>query len=461
MLQDLNAIQASLSSGELSLENLVQSYIDNIHQFAHLNAMVNVFEEYAFDRVKILEKKKNDGEKLGKLFGAVITIKDNIVMAGMPATAGSNILKGYKSPFSSTAVTRLLEEDAIIIGTTNCDQFGMGSTSKNSAYGSVKNGKDENLIAGGSSGGAAVSVQMNMCLIALGSDTGGSVRQPASLCDIIGFKPSYGAVSRWGLIAYGSSFDVIGLFSHNIANIAACFDVIKGKDEYDSTMIDISIEPKNVKKIAIVSEMFDPNNPFTEQVKNAAFDVFGKEHFSEVNFDFMKYLIPCYYILTTAEASSNLSRFDGVRYGHRAENAENLQDLYTRSRTEGFGEEVKKRIMLGTFVLSEGYFDAYYTKAQKVRRMIVDQVNQILEDHDSIIMPVTPAGAWRHDEKVEDPIQIYLSDVFTVLANITGMPAISIPVDFQGEKINLQVMTKKGSDISLIQSIQKLFDLKN
>jgi aspartyl-tRNA(Asn)/glutamyl-tRNA(Gln) amidotransferase subunit A len=373
-------------------------------------------------------------------------------MEGMPVSAASLILKGYKTPYSSTAVERLLAEDAIIIGSTNCDEFGMGSASTNSAYGPVKNGNDASLIAGGSSGGAAVSVQTDCCLLALGSDTGGSVRQPASLCDIIGFKPSYGVVSRHGLLAYGSSFDQIGIMAKDIDTIKSCLEVISGPDEYDGTMLEKTFSTNHKKgKYAYVPEMFDPNNPFTQKIKAAAFEKYGSENFEPVGFDFMKYLIPCYYILTTAEASSNLSRYDGVRYGHRATDINNLDELYKKSRTEGFGSEVKKRIMLGTFVLSEGYFDAYYTKAQKIRRLITDQVSTILEKYDAILMPVTPSGAWPLDKKIEDPLEIYLSDVYTVLANITGLPAISIPISYKGETVNFQLMGRKSGDLELME----------
>lgn len=447
----LTNIQHHLREGSLTLSELVQQYLVNIENAKALNAFVHVFEEDALQRAKVIDEKIKTGAALGKLFGAVISIKDNICMKGMPVSAASAILKGYTSPYSATAVQRLLDEDAIIIGSTNCDEFGMGSTSSNSCYGPVKNGIDPSFIAGGSSGGAAVSVQMDCCLMALGSDTGGSVRQPASLCNVIGMKPSYGTISRYGLIAYGSSFDQIGIISKDIDNISSCLQVMEGPDDFDATIMREKPSIATSGKYAIIPAMFDPSNPFTEQIKNTAYDIIGKDNIVEVSFDYMSYLIPCYYILTTAEASSNLSRYDGVRYGHRAEGIENLNELYTKSRTEGFGPEVKKRIMLGTFVLSEGYFDAYYTKAQKLRRLITDQVNAILEKYDAIVMPVTPSGAWPLDKKIEDPLEIYLSDVYTVLANITGLPAISLPINQDGSVVNLQIMGKKGGDTELIK----------
>ncbi len=454
MTHSLSEIQSLLEQGQLSVTTLVDQYLQKAEDIKHLNAFVHLFADDAENRALALDHKIKNGESLGKLYGAVISIKDNICMEGMPVSAASSILKGYTSPYSATVVERLLAEDAIIIGSTNCDEFGMGSASINSCYGPVKNGTDSTLIAGGSSGGAAVSVQMDCCLMALGSDTGGSIRQPASLCNIIGFKPSYGAVSRYGLLAYGSSFDQIGVFAKNAENIKTCLEVIAGPDEYDSTMMDSPFKSKKLTgKYAIVSEMFDENNPFTQKIKAAAYEKYGEDNITLVSFDYMKYLIPIYYILTTAEASSNLSRYDGVRYGHRAKDISNLDDLYTKSRTEGFGPEVKKRIMLGTFVLSEGYFDAYYTKAQKLRRLIADQVNFILENHDAIIMPVTPSGAWSLDKKIEDPLEIYLSDVYTVLANITGLPAISLPINYNGEVINYQLLGGKSMDMELIGNL--------
>ncbi len=457
MYPSLSSIQQNLKGGSLTVISIVQHYLQNIENAKHLNAFVHVFKEDAVQRANLLDDKIKNGAPMGKLFGAIVSIKDNICIEGMPVSAASAILKGYTSPYSATAVQRLLSEDAIIIGSTNCDEFGMGSTSTNSCYGPVKNGIDDRLIAGGSSGGAAVSVQMDCCLLALGSDTGGSIRQPASLTNILGMKPSYGMVSRYGLIAYGSSFDQIGIMGKNVGDIKACFEAISGLDAFDSTMIESNTTAKEkTGKFAIIPEMFDPNNAFTEKIKETAIELFGKDNVIEVEFDYMKYLIPCYYILTTAEASSNLSRYDGVRYGHRAEDVSNLNELYTKSRTEGFGEEVKKRIMLGTFVLSEGYFDAYYTKAQKIRRLITLQIESILEKYDAIVMPVTPSGAWSINKKIEDPLEIYLSDVYTVLANITGLPAISFPLKKEGTTVNMQLMGKKGCDKDLLLIIDTI-----
>lgn len=454
----LAEIQAAVLRKEITVEQIVQYYLNNISKHKNLNAFVNVFGD-AIDKAKVLDDKIKSGQPLGKLFGAIVSIKDNICIKGKPVSAASKILSDYISPYSATVVERIENEDAIIIGTTNCDEFGMGSASTNSAYGPVRNGFDENLIAGGSSGGAAVSVQMDCCLLALGSDTGGSIRQPASLCNVIGMKPTYGSVSRYGLIAYASSFDQIGVLSKDIQVIQTTLEIISGVDSFDSTMSNKEINANNYEdeiNIAVIPEMFDNTNDYTNKCKEAIKSSFSFATINDAKFDYMKYLVSCYYILTTAEASSNLSRYDGVRYGHRSQDSATLNEMYVNSRTEGFGEEVKKRIMLGTFVLSEGYFDAYYQKAQKIRRLITEQIEEILTTNHAIAMPVTPTPAWAIDKKIKDPIEIYLSDIYTVLANITGLPSISIPVSHQGEIINFQLLGRRGEDFMLLEMLKNL-----
>ena len=453
-----------VKEGKKTFEGQVRHHLDQIEIKKNLNAFVNVFAEEAIEKAKELDLRMQRGETLGKLAGVVVSIKDNICYKGHIASAGSKILEGYKTPFSATAVERLLAQDAIIIGTTNCDQFGMGSMSTNSHYGPVRNGLNAELIAGGSSGGAAVSVQMDMCMVALGSDTGGSVRQPAAFTGQIGFKPSYGAVSRYGLIAYGSSFDQIGLISSNFKDSEAVFEVIAGKDVNDSTSIDLPhiSKPELVgrTKLAYVPEMFEGNTEWMEE--NCSYvDQLGKEvDLVPVAFDYMKYLVPCYYILCTAEASSNLSRFDGVRYGHRSAHSDDLMAMYKNSRSEGFGKEVKKRIMLGTFVLSEGYFDAYFTKALKVRRLLRNRMDEILSTVDGFVLPVSAIAPWRLDEKISDPTQIYMSDVYTVLANLIGNPCITIPFVVQKHNTpqsnSLQLITKRGDDKAIFNLAKKI-----
>jgi aspartyl-tRNA(Asn)/glutamyl-tRNA(Gln) amidotransferase subunit A len=458
-MNKLLELQQELLNGNVTMVSIVEHYLKNIREASTCNAFVHVFADEALSKAKEIDLNIKNKNPLGKLFGIVLSIKDNICIEGKEVSAASGILKGYQSPYSATVVERVIKEDAIIIGTTNCDEFGMGSTSTNSVYGPVKNGSDISLIAGGSSGGAAVSVQMDCCNAAMGSDTGGSIRQPASLCDVLGFKPSYGKVSRHGLLAYGSSFDQIGIISKCESTISEIFKVIKGIDEYDSTCIETQdevFEKKEKLKIGYIDEMFPNENEFTSQIKELIFSWKEKHKVCKVNFDYMKYLVPCYYILTTAEASSNLSRYDGVRYGHRANDAKNIDELYKKSRTEGFGKEVKKRIMLGTFVLSEGYYDAYYTKAQKVRRLITEQFEGLFRENDIIAMPVTPSPAWDINYKAEDAIEVYMSDIYTVLANITGLPAISIPFKKNNKTINIQLIGKKGSDQSLLEITKQL-----
>ena len=457
------AFHKSIYNGEASFTETVKYYLSQIDVNKGLNAFVNVFAEDAIAKATALDQQKQEGLPLGKLAGVVISIKDNICYKGHIATAGSKILEGYHSPFSATAVEKLVNEGAIIIGTTNCDQFGMGSMSTNSHYGPVRNGADPELIAGGSSGGAAVSVQMDMCMAALGSDTGGSIRQPAAFTDTIGFKPSYGAVSRYGLIAYGSSFDQIGTISSNYEDARTIFEIMAGSDEKDSTSIDVEKDAKTYAgrpKLAYVEEMFEGDQEWMQENRAFLESLRDTCDLVKVDFHYMKYLVPCYYILTTAEASSNLSRFDGVRYGHRTPSPSDLKDMYRESRSEGFGPEVKKRIMLGTFVLSEGYFDAYFTKALRVRRLIQNEVNQILEGNDGFILPISASAPWRLDQKIEDPTQIYMSDIYTVLANLTGNPSVTVKIPT--EKYNsrtsnsVQLIVNRGADMSIFNLAEKI-----
>ncbi|HPN69704.1 MAG TPA: Asp-tRNA(Asn)/Glu-tRNA(Gln) amidotransferase subunit GatA [Saprospiraceae bacterium] len=462
----IEQLHEDVKSGKTSFEAQVRNNLAQINQNGHLNAFVNVFGEEAIESAQMLDNKIKNGEPLGALAGVVVSIKDNICYKNHLATAGSKILTGYRSPFSATAVEKLLAADAIIIGTTNCDQFGMGSMSTNSHYGAVRNGFDSDLIAGGSSGGAAVSVQAGMCMVALGSDTGGSVRQPAAFTGTIGFKPTYGSVSRYGLIAYGSSFDQIGIISSNYEDASLVYDVIAGKDVNDATSIEVSQEreiPSGRLKLAYVPEMFAGQSDWMEENRQYL-EVLGRDHdLMPVSFDYMKYLVPCYYILCTAEASSNLSRFDGVRYGHRSEKKGDLLEMYKNSRSEGFGSEVKKRIMLGTFVLSEGYFDAYFTKALKVRRLLADRINNILSEADGFVLPVSAVGPWRLDEKITDPTQLYMSDIYTVLANLVGNPCITVPISDKKHNStsnnSLQLIVKSTADRTIF-NLAKLISIK-
>jgi aspartyl-tRNA(Asn)/glutamyl-tRNA(Gln) amidotransferase subunit A len=399
----------------------------------------------------------------------VVSIKDVICYKDHTVTAGSKILSGFKSLYSSTAVDRLLVEDAILIGSTNCDEFAMGSTNETSYYGVVRNAVNTNLVPGGSSGGAAVSVQTDTCLVALGSDTGGSVRQPAAFCGINGFKPTYGRISRHGLLAYGSSFDQIGIFAHNIKDIARTLSIIAGPDEYDSTALTSIPEkyenhltaPKKAKIAYFKAALEHPSLDKTvrERCESMIENLKSKGHSVEgVDFEYLDFMIPAYYVLTTAEASSNLSRYDGIRFGYRSPNATNLEETYKLSRTEGFGREVKRRILLGTFVLSSGYYDAFYGKAQRVRRLIIEKTEEIFNQFDFILMPTAPGPAWPIGESLDDPIAMYLADIFTVHANLTGIPAISIPVQptDEGLPLGIQFFANKERESSLLGFVDSL-----
>ena len=454
-------IKDALEKKACTCQTIVDHYLSNIKAKAHLNAFVEVYEQSAREQALKVDDKLSQGIA-GKLAGMVIGIKDILNLTGHPATAGSKILKGYISQHTATAIQRLIEEDAIIIGRLNCDEFGMGSSNENSVYGKVHNALDPNKVPGGSSGGSAVAVQANLCTVSLGSDTGGSVRQPAAFTGVIGMKPTYSRISRWGLIAYASSFDTIGIFSKTIKDNALVMEVIAGYDEWDSTSSKKTVLPYSQLlsfdrkvKVAILKETLDSPALQSEIKKNteAVLVKLEKEghQVEAVSFPLLKYLLPTYYILSTAEASTNLSRFDGVKYGYRSPNSTDLESLYTESRSEGFGEEVKRRIMLGTFVLSSNYYDAYFGKAQKVRRVIKEYTEQILTKFDYILLPTTPTTAFAFGEHGSDPVAMYLEDLFTDQASVTGMPAISIPngKDDAGMPIGLQVITNSFREADL------------
>ena len=459
-------IRKLIQTGETSCARLVEYYLQQIEATRHLNAYVEVFAEEALQRAKDLDEKfQQNPASVGRLFGAVVSIKDVICYTGHEVTAGSKILKGFKSLFSATAVERLLAEDAIIIGRVNCDEFAMGSTNETSVYGPARNAADPTKVPGGSSGGSAVAVQADTCLFSLGSDTGGSVRQPAAFCGIIGFKPTYGRISRHGLLAYASSFDQIGILAHSVEDIRLVLEIAAGPDEFDSTCSERPLtlqKTDNTSKIAFFDTAI--NHPgMDEEVKKCTLGFIEKlkaaGHTVEpVEFEYLDYIIPAYYVLTTAEASSNLSRYDGIRYGYRSPDVHEIQEVYKKSRTEGFGTEVKRRIMLGTFVLSAGYYDAYYAKAQKVRRLIHDRTREILQKFDFILMPASPTPAWNIGEMADDPVAMYLADIFTVQANMAGIPAISIPAGLHsnGLPIGLQLMADKFQEGKLLDFAGKI-----
>lgn len=454
-------ISKSLRNKESDCRSIVEKYLQTIQTKAHLNAFVEVYGDYALARAEEIDQKISTG-KAGKLAGMVIGIKDVLCFDGHEVNASSKILSGFKSQFTSTAVQRLIDQDAIIIGRLNCDEFGMGSSNENTVHGRVLNAADESRVPGGSSGGSAVAVQANMVTAALGTDTGGSVRQPAAFTGVVGMKPTYSRVSRWGLIAYASSFDTIGVFSNTVKDNALIMEVMAGYDEQDSTSSRKPVPAfsellhfgKNTR-IAYLKETLE-SEALSPEIKSNTQSVLDKlkdegHTVEEVEFPLLKYVLPTYYILTTAEASANLSRFDGVKYGYRTPNSVNLESMYKLTRSEGFGTEVKRRIMLGTFVLSASYHDAYFTKAQKVRRMIKEQTERLLSEYDYFIMPTTPTSAFKFGEHNGDPVAMYLEDLYTVQASVSGVPAISIPngADKNGMPIGLQVISNSFKEAEL------------
>ncbi len=467
----LAEVQNAWNAGDITMEQLVDHYLLNIStKNPEINAFLEVFNHEAIEKAKELDHKKKTHQPLGKLAGMVIGIKDNICFAGHKVSASSKILEGYVSVYSSTAVERLLAEDVIIIGRTNCDEFAMGSSNESSFYGPVKNPIDTSRVPGGSSGGSVAAVAANMCLASLGSDTGGSIRQPAAFTGLVGLKPTYGRVSRYGLLAYGSSFDQIGPITHSLEDAGLILQTMAGIDPNDATSSSEpvnnygSIEKAQGKKIAVLDVVLDNPaiQPSVMEAYKATIQLLKDDghEITTVHFPYLDFLVPIYYVLTTAEASSNLSRYDGIHYGYRSEAATDLETTYLKSRSEGFGKEVKRRIMLGTFVLSSGYYDAYYTKAQKVRRLVKEATDDIFKRADFILVPSTPGTAFKFGQNSNDPITMYLEDLFTVQANITGHPAISVPVakDENGLPIGMQLMAPAFSEKSMLEMAACIFN---
>jgi len=435
MLQTYADVRRAISSGD-TVVGILNGYLNAIEENKHLNAFLEVFVDSAMEQAKNVDAKIKEGNA-GRLAGMVIGLKDNMCYAGHKVSAASKILDNFESLYTATAVERLIAEDAVIIGRLNCDEFAMGSSNENSSFGPVLNPINNKMVPGGSSGGSAAAVAAGLCTAALGSDTGGSIRQPASFTGTYGLKPTYGRISRHGLIAYASSFDQIGPFTNNIDDSALLLEIMAGSDEFDGTLSSKptedfgAIESLKGLKVAVIAESFDtagldPEIKAAMEKTMSSLESLGHT-VEKVSFPYLDYMVPTYYVLTTAEASSNLSRFDGVHYGYRSDNAKGVEATYKKSRSEGFGEEVQRRIMAGTFVLSHGYYDAYYTKGQKVRRVLQDKTNEILSEYDVIILPTTPTTAFELDA-VSDPIAMYLQDIYTVHANLTGNPAISIPM---------------------------------
>ncbi len=461
MAETYRTFRKRLLAGEASCKSAVEAYLGRARKDSHLNAFLQLFDEAVENAERVDEKIKSG--RAGKLAGLVLGVKDVIAVKGRRLTCGSKILENFESVYDATVIERLRDEDAIIIGKTNMDEFAMGSSTEYSGYGPVLNPVDTSRVPGGSSGGSAAAVAAELCHVALGTDTGGSIRQPASFCGVVGLKPTYGRVSRYGLVAFASSFDVIGPFANSVYDAALIMEVLSGHDGLDSTSAArpvpsyTALLDRDVKSFRVGVARESLGAGVADDVRHALetqideLRAAGAE-IKEVSMPHLDYTIPTYYVLATAEASSNLERYDGARYGHRSNEAEELEEMYVQSRTEGFGPEVKRRIMLGTFVLSAGYYDAYYRKAQRVRRLIKEDFDHAFKDVDAIITPTAPTTAFRIGEKTSDPIQMYLSDIFTVSANLVGIPGISVPVgkDSSSLPIGLQLLGRQFEEETIL-----------
>ncbi len=463
-------IRRDLFNGSISLSDLVAYYVENCFRNADLNAYIELYREDILKKAGEIQEKIRQG-RAGKLAGLIFSVKDNICYRGHRSTASSAILREYVSSFTATALERMLNEDALVIGRTNCDEFAMGGTNETSAYGPVLNPLNRTLVPGGSSGGAAASVAADTCLAAIGSDTGGSIRQPASFCGLAGLKPTYGRVSRHGLIAYGSSFDQIGPITRNIEDAAIILEVIAGHDDFDSTCSRQQVPPyssmldfKGKIKAAFLKQPLE-HEGLDPEIRERTADILKKlvheGHTAEtVDFPLLDYLVPAYYVMTTAEASSNLARYDGMHFGHRTRKKTDLTDTIVSTRSEAFGTEVKRRIMTGTFVLSAGYYDAYYARAQKVRRMIADKTREIFSHYDFILLPTTPRTAFPMGTMGDDPVALYLEDIFTIFANLSGIPAVTIPAGrhSNGMPFGIQVCARHFREGELLAFAQHLLE---
>jgi aspartyl-tRNA(Asn)/glutamyl-tRNA(Gln) amidotransferase subunit A len=462
-MRTFESIKKELAAGSTTCEGITQEYLVAIEKKHNLNALLSVFPDKALERSRSVDKKLQAG-KAGPLAGMVVSIKDAICIKDERVTCGSKILDDFVSLYDATVIERLRNADAVIIGKNNMDEFAMGSSTENSAFGRVKLPQDEDRVPGGSSGGSAVAVSAGLSTTSLGSDTGGSIRQPASFCGVVGLKPTYGRVSRYGLVAYASSFDTIGPIALTTKDAAAVLQVIAGHDNKDSTSAFVPVPDylsrmtKDIKdlRVGIPKEYFgDALNPEIRQAIENKIDLLRKNgaRIEQIDLPHTDYTIAAYYILATAEASSNLARYDGARYGFRSEGSRELADMYIRSRSQGFGAEVKRRIMLGTYVLSAGYYDAYYRKGQKIRRLIKEDFDKAFEKVDCLITPTSPSTSFKAGEKTDDPLQMYLSDIYTTSANLAGIPAISIPCgcDHQKLPIGIQILGKQFDEANLFR----------
>ena len=476
-MEELSAkeLRDGIGAGQISSVDATKKVLERIEQFEPaIGAYISTYPDRALETAANVDRRIAAGEPVGQLVGVPIAIKDNMCTTFGATTCASKILENFHAPYNATAVDKLLAADAVIVGKTNMDEFAMGSSTENSGLKQTVNPWDKTRVPGGSSGGSAAAVAGRLCFAALGSDTGGSIRQPAGFCGVVGLKPTYGRVSRFGLVAYGSSLDQIGPITCTVADSALMMNVIAGHDPADSTSVDEAVapvcdylerlgEPVEGLKIAIVSQFTAGAAEGVQKAMRGAIEVYKQlgAEIIEVDMPHLDYAIAAYYVIATAEASSNLARYDGVHYGHRTENPRDYIEVYSKSRAEAFGKEVKRRIMLGTYALSSGYYDAYYLKALKVRNLIRGDFAKAFEKCDCIVMPVSPTAAFKIGEKIADPLTMYLSDIYTIAANLVGIPAISIPCGFDDNNlpIGLQILSPAFSEDKLLR-IARMFEAR-
>lgn len=452
-----------LASKQISAEEVCRAYLDRIEKVEdRLKAYMTVTGDLALSQARSVDKRIASGESIPPLAGIPIAVKDNMCTEGIRTTCASKILYNFVPPYNATVVEKILAGGMVLMGKTNMDEFAMGSSTENSGFYTTSNPWDTERVPGGSSGGSAVAVAAGETVLSLGSDTGGSIRQPASLCGVVGIKPTYGAVSRYGLVAFASSLDQIGCFSRDVTDCAVLLNLITGHDPLDSTSAPgqktdytgfLNRPIKGLRVGVPVEYMGEGIDPGVRAVINDALKVLATQGaiIEEASLPHSKYAIPVYYLIATAEASSNLARYDGVRYGYRAEDPEDVVDMFMKTRSRGFGTEVKRRIMLGTYALSTGYYDAYYLKALKVRTLIKKDFDRAFEKYDVLICPTSPGTAFRKGEKVDDPLQMYLSDITTISVNLAGIPGISVPAGFSsGLPVGMQIMGRPFDEGTLI-----------
>ncbi len=470
---DCRQLRDAIAAGQVKSVETAEAVFEQIEKHEEvIGAYISTFKEQALAKAKEVDDKVADSEPVGELAGVPVAIKDNMCTTFGATTCASKILENFSAAYNATVVDKLLAADAVIIGKTNLDEFAMGSSTENSGLKQTVNPWDTSRVPGGSSGGSTAAVAAGFCYAALGSDTGGSIRQPASFCGVVGLKPTYGRVSRFGLVAYGSSLDQIGPITHTVGDCALMMNVITGHDEKDSTSVSESVapvcnylekldEPISGLKIGVVPGLNAGSDSEIQKAIGEAMGIYKKlgAEIVEVEMPHFDYAIAAYYVIATAEASSNLARYDGVHYGHRTKDATDYIEVYTKSRAEGFGKEVKRRIMLGTYALSSGYYDAYYLKALKVRNLIRGDFTKAFEKCEAILMPVSPTTAFKIGEKVDDPLKMYLSDIYTIAVNLAGIPGVSVPCGFDDNNlpIGLQILSPAFSEDKLLR-IARMFE---